>query len=207
MYRKKTAIFSCQRLLKLIKQPIIAILLGFCLAVSGILSLENFYLSPPAIAQSIRPEFVAEVIYQNFPNLAKENQYISSETGQIATDNTLISRMVRYHQDVQRRPSQYRLDWKLTFADYLGVNEPIKEERYPGKSTLTINPMEADIKIIRSLNRRQRDQLINALVSIFTPTNPETTNSPSNPQVTPQPSPRPNTPSLSEPGDADLLKF
>jgi hypothetical protein len=204
---KKTNSFLLTRLLKPIKQPLIAVLLGFSLAVAGTLVSHHCGLTPPVFAQSVRPEFVSEVVYQRLPDLPKENQYISIDTGEIAPDNTLITRLVRYHQDVQKRPPQYRLDWKLTLADYLGVNQSIQEERYPGKSTLTVNPMEADIKILRSLNRRQRDELVNVIVSVYSSQSTESNNSPSNNQPSPQPSPSPNNPSLSQPGDADLLKF
>lgn len=187
---------------------LLAIVMGFFL-VLGVGYLQNIELGiKPTIAQSIRPEYVAQIVYQRLTSIPKENQYIRKETGEVDPTNTLISRLVRYHQDVKKRPTMFRLDWQITLADYLGINEPIKEERYPGQSTLTANPMQTDIKAIRGLNRRQREELVSILVSVYTPQTP-TPKTPENvPQPTPQPSPSPspNKPPLSKPGDADLLK-
>jgi len=114
-----------------------------------------------------------------------------------------VSRFLRYHQDTKKRFTLIRFDWQLTLGDYLGVNEKISEENYPGQVTLTVNPMAADIKAMNSLNRRQRQQLVTLLVEIYNPAIlPQETPNPS-----PSPSPSPRRPSLSKPGDADLLKF
>jgi hypothetical protein len=155
------------------------------------------------ISQIQRPEAVAQQIYQEMPDLPKENNYSRQDTGAIDPNNTLISRFLRYHQDTKKRFTLIRFDWQLTLGDYLGVNEPIIEERYPGSATLTVNPMTADIKAINSLNRRQRERLVTLLVKIYNPAIlPQETPNPS-----PSPSPSPRRPSLSKPGDADLLKF
>ena len=166
----------------------------------------NWLQIPPSVqAQTLRPEFVAEQVYQQMPELPKENQYLSVESGKIDPDNTLISRLIRYHQYIKSRPSRYRIDWQLTLADYLGVNEEIKDTRYPGASTLKTNPMSADIQAINNLTRSQRSQLIDLLLIVY---NPPKENTPK-PEPTPSPSPTNNAPTIIQPkpGDADLLKF
>lgn len=159
-----------------------------------------------ANAQNIRPETAATRVYQLIPNLPQENQYLSRETGETDVDNTLISRLIRYHQYIKNRPLNYRLDWKLTLADYLGVNEPIRDFRYPGSSTLENNPLKGDRAVINSLNRLQRNELVNTLVSIYGGQSPN--NSPSGlPDSSPQPdsSNSNSLPRLPQSGDAELL--
>ena len=161
---------------------------------------------PTVTAQTLRPEMVAAEVYQSLPYLPQENQYISQETGEVNPDNTLMSRLIRYHEYVKNRPLKYRLDWKLTVADYLGFNEPIKDFRYPGSSTLELNPLEGDRAAINSLSRRQRNELVDILVSIYNgeQQNNPTSNSSSSPN---QPSSNNSSPipKLPQPGDADLL--
>ncbi len=158
----------------------------------------------------IRPEDTAAIVYQKFPEIPLENQYVRQETGKVDPEHTLMSRMVRYHRDVQRRIMRYRFDWKLTFADYLGVNEPMKADRYPGSDTLTENPMQKDIKVINQFTRRQRLELVDLLSSIYAIEKPESLeNTGNSPEKEPEPSPSPPTPSkppLSQPGDAQLLQ-
>ncbi|MBE9171441.1 hypothetical protein IQ238_29435 [Pleurocapsales cyanobacterium LEGE 06147] len=160
--------------------------------------------SPIVIAQTLNPDRVAREVYQRLPGLPPENQYISRETGAIASDNTLMSRFIRYHQYIKSRPG-YRLDWQLTLADYLGINERIDSSRYPGSTTLRSNPLEGDRTVIKNLSRRQRNQLVDLLVSIYNPQPPST---PDASNQSPQPS-SPNTtntkPRLPQPGDAELL--
>lgn len=163
-------------------------------------------LHSPAASQTPRPEAAAKTVYERIPDLPLANTYTRSDTGALDPDNTLIARFIRYHQDVKKRFTEIRLDWRLTLADYLGANDPIVTDRYPGANTLTANPMTRDIELIRSLNRRQRDALVTILVSIY---NPEPTTPPT-PAITPSPSPIPESPrrgpALSRPGDANLLK-
>jgi hypothetical protein len=159
---------------------------------------------PSSLAQStsLRPEIVAAQIYQQLPYLPKRNNYQRIETGEVNLDSTLVSRFIRYHQDIKKRSTEFRLDWQLTMADYLGYNEPIKLDHYPGYSTLQTNPMEADLKDIRSLNRPQRQEFIDIIVSIYSPPSqakPDTASSPE-PAVV-----QPSKPTLSKPGDARLL--
>ncbi len=200
----------------------IAGLMGFCLSLLsvqmreygltgniGVSSVNAQDFNNPIInVRSIRPEFVAQKVYESFEDIPKENQYINQETGEVDLDNTLISRMVRYHQYIKTRPTKFRLDWKLTLADYLGANENITEARYPGRSTLTINPMNGDLEAINKLNRRQRENLVNFLVSLY---NPEASNSskPKTAVETPEVQEEEATDEIRfpQPGGADLLKF
>lgn len=184
---------------------IMALLMGLVLSI-GSANLHNWDLAP-ATAQILRPEIVAEQVYQRFSDLPRANQYLSQETGAVVTDNTLIGRLVRYHQYVKSRPTRFRLDWQLTLADYLGVNETIKTERYPGAQTLTSNPLEADRQAIANLNRRQRSELVDILVSIYNPqaakppgSNADSPNNSESDSFSTPPKPR-----LSQPGDAQLL--
>ncbi|MGC9503493.1 hypothetical protein [Baaleninema sp.] len=108
-------------------------------------------------------------VYEVLPELPRENEYTNVESGEIDPDNTLIGRLIRYHLYVKGRPYQYRLDWKLTLADYLGENELMNEAVYPGYDTLDTNPMEGDRAAIQSLTPQQRDDLVHVLVSIFYP--------------------------------------
>ena len=156
-------------------------------------------------AQSLRPNSVAEQVYQLIPELPLENQYLSQETQETATNNTLISRFIRYHQYVKSRPVKFRLDWKLTIADYLEANELISYDRYPGNKTLTTHPLEGDRAVIYNLSRSQRNQLIDTLVSIYNPGQPASSNRTTEPANSSNNNSN-NTPRLPQPGDADLLR-
>jgi len=162
--------------------------------------------SQPATAQIFSSQDSWRQVYQRLPNFPLENQYVSNETGNVDSDSTLASRLIRYHIFVKSRPPNYRLDWKLTLADYLGAHEYLVESQYPGGNTLRQNPMEGDRAAIEKLSRAQRDALIDVLVSIFNP-NPSRTPAPA-PSASPPPPTTPNpraTPSLPKPGDAQLL--
>lgn len=156
------------------------------------------------LAQTLTPEVVSEEVYKKIPDFPLENNYINIESQQVASENTLITRVVRYHQYIKSRPTIYRLDWKLTLADYLGKNEIIDENRYPN-TTLTENPLEKDKKIIQSLTRQQRDELVNVLVNIYNP-QVDSNNTPKLPQNQ-ETKPTNNSPSFQLPrqGGADLL--
>jgi hypothetical protein len=194
-----------------IQRQLVAAVFGLLLVLGGEY-LKNGLEMQPVIAQTMRPESVAVLVYQRIPNIPQENQYIRQETGKVDPDNTLISRFVRYHQDVKKRATRFRLDWKLTLADYLGVNEPIKPDRYPGRSSLQTNPLEGDLKAIQSLNHRQREALVDLLANAYKPqqtdaqpVKPNLNPSSTNPSSQPAKPPTPSNPSLSKPGDAQLL--
>jgi len=188
----------------------IATLTGVCLFLclpearkTGVFKLIG---SQPATAQIFSSQDSWRQVYQRLPNFPLENQYVSNETGEVDSDSTLASRLIRYHIFVKSRPPNYRLDWKLTLADYLGAHEYLVESQYPGGNTLRQNPMEGDRAAIEKLSRAQRDALIDVLVSIFNP-NPSRTPAPA-PSASPPPPTTPNpraTPSLPKPGDAQLL--
>jgi hypothetical protein len=125
--------------------------------------------SQPAIAQRIRPDGVWKQIYQTLPDLPRENQYVSVETGKVDPENTLVGRVIRYHLYVKGRAPFFRMDWKLTLADYLGIRGEIEETSYPSAHTLRKNPIEGDIAAVRKLNRAQRNALVQALVDAFSP--------------------------------------
>lgn len=173
---------------------IVYIILGFSLVIcwGKVLSLQ---------AQTLRPQEVAAQVYQKLPELPRENQYINQNTNQVDEDNTLMNRFISYHQYVKNRPTKFRLDWKLTLADYLGAHETILAERYPGYQTLTTNPLAGDLEVIRGLNLRQRNELVAVLMSIY---NPETPIPPKEPESNPETQSEPNL-NLPQPGDAELL--
>lgn len=150
-----------------IKKIVVAFSLGWILAVVANLGIAFHFF--PALGQSIRPETAAAQLYQKLDFLPLENQYQSQISGEIATDNTLMLRFLRYHEYVKSRPSGYRFDWQLTFADYFGVNEPIKADRYPGHRNLVANPLEQDREVITTLSRDRRNQIIAALIEIYNP--------------------------------------
>ncbi|MBD2447895.1 hypothetical protein H6G76_12045 [Nostoc sp. FACHB-152] len=151
----------------------------------------------PAVAQRISPLDVWQQVYEQLPNLPKENKYISNENGKVAETNTLASRLIRYHIYVKERSPIYRLDWKLTLADYLGANETIYDTSYPGSDILRQNPLDGDRAAINRLSRQQRDALVQTLVNIFSPSVQNTSQ---------PPSPSSNTPQKPQTGGAELLK-
>ncbi|MEA5626278.1 hypothetical protein [Nostoc sp. UHCC 0251] len=162
----------------------------------------NLFSIQAVYAQRITPGDVWQEVYQQLPDLPRENKYISKENGQVAENNTLVNRLIRYHVYTKGRAPIYRLDWKLTLADYLGANEIMYDASYPGNDTLRQNPMEGDRKAITRLTRSQRDALVQVLVNIFNPT--QNTQSPS-----PNTAPSPNTsttPQSPQRGGAELLK-
>ncbi len=168
-------------------------------------NIKNVQLSS-VTAQSLRPNDVAAQVYQLLPELPLENQYISQETQEIAPQNTLVSRFIRYHQYVKNRPVKFRLDWKFTIADYLEANEQISYERYPGSRTLTTHPLKSDRAVIYNLSRSQRNQLINTLVSIYNPNLNSNTDSTTEPTNSSTNNNSDNSPQLPQPGDAELLR-
>lgn len=152
-------------------------------------------------------------VYEQLPNLPLENQYVSQETGEVNPNSTLIGRLIRYHIYIKGRPPQYRLDWKLTLADYLGKNELMFEGVYPGSEDLRDNPMMGDREAIRSLTRSQRNALVHTLVSVYNPQYLQlledaarTSEPTAEPTIEDDPARRiPQRPRPSQPGDADLL--
>ena len=120
----------------------------------------------PVLSQSAERRAIATTVYDGLPDFPRANHYLHSETGDVASGNTLIYRLIQYHNRVQSRPLTSRFDWKLTLADYMGANEWMDEERYPDRF-LQSNPFHHDIEIIRGLNRQQREELIQALLQVL----------------------------------------
>jgi len=159
--------------------------------------------TPRAYAQRITPSDVWQQLYQQLPDFPRENKYISKENGKVAENNTLVNRLIKYHIYTKGRATIYRLDWKLTLADYLGANEIMYDNSYPGNDSLRENPIEGDRKAITRLTRSQRDALVQVLVNIFNPTSQNT------PAPSPNTTPSPTTSTPPQPpqrGGAELLK-
>ncbi|BAZ42696.1 hypothetical protein NIES4101_86660 [Calothrix sp. NIES-4101] len=129
--------------------------------------ISNLFSTQPVMAQRITVGDAWRQVYQQLPNFPKENTYINREGGKVAENNTLVGRMIQYHVYLKGRAPNYRLDWKLTLADYLGVNEIIYDTNYPGHELLKKNPLDGDKAAIAKLSRRQRDTLVQALVNVF----------------------------------------
>lgn len=172
---------------------------------SGLLSVQ------PGLAQIIDAQDIADQVYLQLPSFPQENQYIRKESGQAATDSTLVKRLIQYHTLVKGRSPIYRFDWKITLADYLGLNDYLVIESYPGKNFLKTNPLEGDRTAIQQLNRTQREDLIRTLVAAFTgKTDQEflqtlqTVSAPTSEAAPASPTRRQLQP-LSQPGKAHLL--
>lgn len=187
--------------------------LGFCaiaLAATALTLLGGqspFSHPQPVSAQSVRYQDTAKQLYQRLPDFPLENQYASKMTGEVAVENTLARRLLQYHSDVKGRSPIYRLDWKLTLADYLGVNEPLAASTYPSHNLLQSNPMQGDRAAINRLNRSQRDALIQAFVEIYMDKTDQTRESLPGTSSGTQPGSRltPQLLPLPKPGDAQLL--
>ncbi|MBH8566275.1 hypothetical protein I8748_29655 [Nostoc sp. CENA67] len=145
----------------------IALIVLFLASFVGNFTPTNLLSIQPAIAQRISPGEIWQQVYQQLPDLPKENQYINKETGKVAENNTLASRLIRYHIYVKERAPNYRLDWKLTLADYLGANEIMYDSTYPGSESLRENPLDGDRSAIARLTRSQRNALVQVLTNIF----------------------------------------
>lgn len=160
------------------------------------------------MAQALRTQDLWRQVYQQLPDLPLENQYVNQQSGKVDPDNTLASRLIRYHMFVKGRPPNFRLDWKLTIADYLGENELIEEGVYPGGDTLRQNPLEGDRAVIQRLTRAQRNALIQTLVNIFNPNaaQPAAPSARETPERSPTPNPR-AVPTVPQPGDAQRLRL
>ena len=154
--------------------------------------------------QQLRVQDAWKFVYEKLPDFPIENNYISKETGKVDPNNTLVGRLIRYHVFVKGRPPNYRFDWKLSLADYLGATpDYLVEGVYPGNDVLRENPMERDRAAIQSLNRRQRDALVQALVDVFT----ENSGRGGPPAAGTKPQGRETSPEIPQPqpGDAKLL--
>jgi hypothetical protein len=172
----------------------------------------NPNLPRPIVTQTVRIQTVSRLIYAQMADFPAENQYLNRRTGVVDTEDTLVSRLIRYHVVAKNRAPMLRFDWRLTLADYLGVNEPMIEDRYPGTDTLQPEPMRGDRTAVSRLTPTQRMSLINLLVAAFTPVAIEPAQlifpTPA-PSVSPIsiPTPTPSGLQLPQPGDAQFLRF
>lgn len=189
----KLLIKALGRQKRILKRAIALLLVLSIVLGSGVIHQGLF--TQPAFAQSYRVRDVWQQVYKQLPDLPLENQYVNKETRKVDTDNTLVNRLINYHIYVKGRAPIYRLDWKLTLADYLGVNEIMQEETYPGYETLRESPLEGDRTAIERLNRRQRNALVQTLVDIFNSNSsaPAST-TPPQPFTAPSPVTQPNLP-------------
>ena len=135
--------------------------------VVGIVQMSNIVDIQPVIAQRSSSRNISQQGYERIPDLPRENQYIGRDNGKVITDNTLVSRMIRYHYYQKGRSPNYRFDWKLTLADYLGANEVMYDYSYPGHDSLRTNPLAGDRKAIKKLTRNQRNLLVQTLVDLL----------------------------------------
>ncbi|NJM95478.1 MAG: hypothetical protein HC792_04220 [Acaryochloridaceae cyanobacterium CSU_5_19] len=145
------------------KRVVLAITLVF-LGV-GILAGDGMLRS--AQAQVADPKAVAEQVYRKLPDLPLENTYLRAKSQKPATDSTLVSRLIHYHTMIKSRSPLYRFDWKITLADYLGMNETVLPDTYPSRTFLTKNPIQGDLQAIRQLTRQQRSGLVQALSDLY----------------------------------------
>ena len=136
----------------------------FCHDLPG---LGTIVIADSTVAQAVKVQEAWREVYKQLPDFPKENQYVSRKTGEIDPNNTLVGRLIYYHVYLKVRPAYLRLDWKLTLADYLGVNEIMQDSLYPGADVLSKNPIDQDRKAIRSLSRVQREALVEVLVKIL----------------------------------------
>jgi len=105
------------------------------------------------------PSQATAAVYQALPDLPK------------GLGDGLIRRLITYHDYIKGRSPYSRFDWKLTLADYLGYNDSIRPEEYPGREDLPTNPYLADQRLIDQLTRGQREVLVQTLLKIYrTPT-------------------------------------
>jgi hypothetical protein len=185
--------------------------LGFSALFSA--QLPQPILAQPAVQSSyISPETVATRLYQQLPSFPKEDQY--KPNNKDFAPSTLVERLVQYHMGIKGRNPRLRFDWKLTLADYLGLNDLMAAQSYPGREYLARNPLDGDRAVVRQLSRQQRQQLVQTLVNIYAPPTAQT--APVAPNVapaavpnSPAPSPKPQRSPLLLPnsrgGDAQLL--
>jgi hypothetical protein len=162
-----------------------------------------------SLAQLDSPGDLSQAVYKKLPSFPLENQYIRTQTNKPATESTLVSRLVQYHS-VKGRSPLYRLDWKITLADYLGVNDFLRPEVYPGNAFLKTSPLDRDRKVIQALNQSQRNTLISALVDGATGQDSSASvaepAAPAQPKAAPEAPYKPTLAPLPAKGSSDLLK-
>ncbi|MEO0455504.1 MAG: hypothetical protein AAF152_02840 [Cyanobacteria bacterium P01_A01_bin.114] len=127
---------------------------------------------PRVVIRQVEPAAIAAQIYEQYPDFPRENTYTYQANGEVAVDDTLVSRLIRYHLYVVLRPPNFRLDWKLTIADYLDAFDLIRVSTYPSVDVLSENPTLGDKAAIQSMTRQQRNQLSQTLFDLFVGSEP-----------------------------------
>lgn len=117
----------------------------------------------PARAQLREIPRITSEVYAAMPDLPREDHYITSSGEDL--DSTFLRRVLLYHMRAEGRSLYSRLDWKLTFADYLGINLTMYAQLYPGHDQFSENPYSGDIAAFQSLSAAQRDRLLAALLA------------------------------------------
>ncbi len=172
----------------------------------------------PATAQGsrlrqLRPQEILVEASKQLTFIRPDNQYVDRQTKKIRPESTALARLIEYHVYGRGRSPLYRLDWKLTLADYLGAFELMDDDSYPGANQFVRNPVTTDRLQVRSWSRSQREQVVNTLTALYNPNSLK----PAAPLVFPNPNPAPPRPEPSPPkeplnrplpqtGDADRLK-
>ncbi len=119
----------------------------------------------PASAQLRLVPEATEQVYAKMPQLPRGSDYTPTSDAVGQGESTLVQRMMQYHMQLAGRPATSRMDWRLTLADYLDINEPMLAQRYPGATSLDPSPYNDDKAAIQSLSRRERYDLVDALVA------------------------------------------
>mgnify|MGYP001794269800 CR=1 FL=1 len=126
---------------------------------------------PAVTIRRVEPAAISAQVYARHPDLPLENNYTDA-SGTVISDSTLVSRFVRYHLFVKDRPANFRLDWKLTLADYLDSFHPMEARLYPQQDALgelsAEGPFTGDRAAIAQMTRAQRNCLAQSLFEIFT---------------------------------------
>lgn len=199
---------------------LVSLPLGFSRPVSNLggypATFDSWFGVAPATAQlpAVNIADTSRVLYERLPFIPLENQYVDQEGNEVP-ESTLLTRLMLYHGAVQQRQPYFRLDWKLTMADYLGANETMHADTYPNSRTLRDNPMDGDVEVIRQLTREQREELVDTIVVLLNPLASRPSPDPNQaPVVIPSPVTTPSRPATGnvapvprepQPGDAQLL--
>ena len=110
----------------------------------------------PASSQRIRdiPDQTAQ-IYELMPDLPGYDD-----------DTKWLQRVLLYHVRTKGRLTNSRFDWRLTFADFLGVNDPIYADQYPSGDT-ELNPLNSDREQFQTLTRQDRNEFLAAILQVY----------------------------------------
>ncbi len=89
-------------LAKLIAPARVVSLLVLIAGLNAPYQLLHAFAPQPSYAQTPEPQKLWQRVYQQLPNLPLENKYVSKETGKVAQDSTLVTRL-QQNQDYQHR--------------------------------------------------------------------------------------------------------